>query len=94
MYFEFSGRGGAWRRSCCGWQGVVEMKGFIVFAVVVVCAVVVVACAVAVWFAATHSEKCIKYAERDELLYMVPVGRVMAPVYGKPCLVYESEAQK
>ena len=26
------------------------------------CAVVVV-CAVAVWFAATHSAKCIKYAE-------------------------------
>ena len=68
---------------------VVEMKGFIVFA----CAVVVV-CAVAVWFAATHSAKCIKYAERDEFLYMMLVGGVMVPVYDKPCLVYESGVQK
>ena len=89
MYFEFSGRGGAWRRSCCGWQGVTEMKGFIVFA----CAVVEI-CAVAVWFAATPSAKCIEYAERDEFLYMVWVGGVMVPVYDKPCLVYESEVQK
>ena len=89
MYFEFSGRGGAWRRSCCGWQGEAGVKGFIVFA----CAVVVV-CAVAVWFAATHRAKCIKYAERDEFLYMMPVGDVMVPAYDKPCLVYESEVQK
>ena len=89
MDFEFSGRGGAWRRSCCGWQGVAEMKGFIVFA----CAVVVV-CAVAVWFAATHSAKCIKYAERDEFLYLMWVGGVAVPVYIKPCLMYESEVQK
>ena len=89
MDFGFSGRGGAWRRSCCGWQGVAEMKGFIVFA----CAVVVV-CAVAVWFVATHRAKCIKYAERDEFLYMMPVGGVMVPVYDKPCLMYESEVQK
>ena len=68
---------------------VVEMKGFIVFA----CAVVVV-CAVAVWFAATHSAKCIKYAERDEFLYLMWVGGVAVPVYDKPCLVYESEVQK
>ena len=81
MYFEFSGRGGAWRRSCCGWQGV-EVKGFIVV------------CAVAVWFVATHRAKCIKYAERDEFLYMVWVGGVMVPVYDKPCLVYESEVKK
>ena len=47
------------------------MKGFIVFA----CAVVVV-CAVAVRFAATHSAKCIKYAERDEFLYLMWVGGV------------------
>ena len=51
------------------------MKWFIVFA----CAVV--------WFVATHSAKCIKYAERDEFLYMMPVGDVMVPVYDKPCLV-------
>ena len=89
MYFEFSGRGGAWRRSCCGWQGEAGVKGFIVFA----CAVVVV-CAVAVWFAATHSAKCIKYAERDEFLYMMLVGGVMVPVYDKPCLVYKSGVQK
>ena len=88
MDFGFSGRGGAWRRSCCGWQEVV-VEGFIVFA----CAVVVV-CAVAVWFAATHRAKCIKYAERDEFLYMVWVGGVMVPVYDKPCLVYESEVKK
>ena len=88
MYFEFSGRGGAWRRSC-GWQGEAVVKGFIVFA----CAVVVV-CAVAVWFVATHRAKCIKYAERDEFLYMMLVGGVTVPVYDKPCLVYESEVQK
>ena len=69
MYFEFSGRGGAWRRSCCAWQGEAGVKGFIVFA----CAVVVV-CAVAVWFVATHRAKCIKYAARDEFLYMMPVA--------------------
>ena len=89
MDFEFSGRGGARRRSCCGWQGEAGVKGFIVFA----CAVVVV-CAVAVWFVATHSAKCIKYAERDEFLYMMLVGGVMVPVYDKPCLVYESEVKK
>ena len=89
MYFEFSGRGGAWRRSCCGWRGEAGVKGFIVFA----CAVDVV-CAVAVWFAATHSAKCIKYAERDEFLYLMWVGGVAVPVYDKPCLVYESEVQK
>ena len=70
-------------------DGAVEMKGFIMFA----CAVVVV-CAVAVWFVATHRAKCIKYAERDEFLYMVWVGGVMVPVYDKPCLVYESEVKK
>ena len=89
MDFEFSGTGGAWRRSCCGWQGEAGVKGFIVFA----CAVVVV-CAVAVWFVATHRAKCIKYAERDEFLYMMLVGDVTVPVYDKPCLVYESEVQK
>ena len=89
MDFGFSGRGGAWCRSCCGWQGVTEMKGFIVFA----CAVVVV-CAVAAWFTITHSAKCIKYAERDEFLYLMWVGGVAVPVYDKPCLVYESEVQK
>ena len=26
-------------------------------------------------------------AERDEFLYMMPVGDVMVPVYDKPCLV-------
>ena len=87
MDFEFNGRGGAWRRSCCGWQGEAGVKGFIVFA----CAVVVV-CAVAVWFVATHRAKCIKYAERDEFLMLV--GGVMVPVYDKPCLMYESEVQK
>ena len=75
MDFGFSGRGGAWCRSCCGWQGEAGVKWFIVFA----CAVV--------WFVATHSAKCIKYAERDEFLYMMPVGDVMVPVYDKPCLV-------
>ena len=51
-------------------------------------------CAVAVWFVATHRAKCIKYAERDEFLYMMLVGDVTVPVYDKPCLVYESEVQK
>ena len=32
MDFEFSGTGGAWRRSCCGWQGEAGVKGFIAFA--------------------------------------------------------------
>ena len=82
MYFEFSGRGGAWRRSCCGWQGGGRSEG------------VYCVCAVAVWFAATHRAKCIKYAERDEFLYMMLVGDVTVPVYDKPCLVYESEVQK
>ena len=82
MYFEFSGRGGAWRRSCCGWQWEAGVKGFIVV------------CAVAVWFVATHRAKCIKYAERDEFLNMMLVGDVTVPVYDKPCLVYESEVQK
>ena len=65
------------------------MKWYIAFT----CAVVVV-CAVAVWFVATHSAKCIKYAERDEFLYMMWVGGDAVPVYGKPCLMYESEVQK
>ena len=65
------------------------MKWYIAFT----CAVVVV-CAVAVWFVATHSAKCIKYAERDEFLYLMWVGGVMVPVYDKPCLMYESEVQK
>ena len=65
------------------------MKWYIAFT----CAVVVV-CAVAVGFVATHSAKCIKYAERDEFLYMMWVGGDAVPVYGKPCLMYESEVQK
>ena len=65
------------------------MRGFIAFTCAVVAATLLAA-----WFAATHSAKCIKYAERDEFLYMMLVGGVMVPVYDKPCLVYESEVQK
>ena len=65
------------------------MKWFIVFACAVVAATLLAA-----WFTITHSAKCIKYAERDEFLYLMWVGGVAVPVYIKPCLMYESEVQK
>ncbi len=65
------------------------MRGFIAFT----CAVVAVTL-LAAWFTITHSAKCIKYAERDEFLYLMWVGGVAVPVYDKPCLVYEIEVQK
>ena len=65
------------------------MKWYIAFT----CAVVA-ASMVASGLVATHSAKCIKYAERDEFLYMMWVGGDAVPVYGKPCLMYESEVQK
>ena len=89
MDFGFSGRGGTWCRSCCGWRGEAGVKWFIVFTCAVVAATLLAA-----WFTITHSAKCIKYAERDEFLYLMWVGGVAVPVYTKPCLMYESEVQK